>query len=252
MLGGKKIAVVVPAFNEERLICRAVSRVPDFVDCVVVVDDASTDGTYESCREGVLRAGMILVRHESNRGVGGAIVTGYRRGIEEGADVIAVMAGDAQMDPGDLSGLLSPVVGDLADYCKGDRLSFSGVFKEMPFFRFVGNHVLSVLTRVTSGYRQVRDSQCGYTAVNARALARIDLDDLYCRYGFPNDLLAHLHSAGARLAQVTVRPIYGEEVSGISWFTALFRVPMVLLRSFFQRRRRETRARRVVEQPRSV
>jgi len=239
MFRGKRIAVVVPAYNEARLVCSAIERVPSFVDHVVVVDDASTDGTPGVIARRVRRPGLEYVRHEINRGVGGAIVTGYARGLAAGADVVAVMAGDAQMDPADLPRLLAPVVEGGADYAKGDRLSFPGVFRAMPLFRFVGNHALSVLTRFASGYRDVRDSQCGYTAVSRGALARLDLEALYGRYGFPNDLLAHLHTVGARVVQVPVRPIYGEEVSGISWFTALFRVPAVLLRSYVQRRRRE-------------
>ena len=246
MFDGKKIAVVVPAYNEERLIVKAVSLVPDYVDHVIVVDDASTDDTGGALASGVTREGLEYLRHEFNRGVGGAIVTGYARGLEIGADVIAVMAGDAQMDPSELPVLLKPIVRGAADYAKGDRLSWAGVFRVMPLFRFVGNHVLSVLTRFASGYKNVRDSQCGYTAVSAAALGRLDLEDLYARYGFPNDILAHLHSVGASLAQVTVRPIYAQECSGISLFTALVRVPLVLLRSYLCRRRRESHKRRTL------
>jgi len=246
MLGGKRVAVVVPAYNEARLIERAVSQVPEFVDHLLVVDDASTDGTLAALNGSSRRPGLERIRHETNRGVGGAIVTGYRRALMIGADLVAVMAGDAQMDPADLPELLEPLVRGTADYAKGDRLSWPGAFGLMPFFRFVGNHVLSLLTRLTSGYRDVRDSQCGYTAVSRAALLRLDLDRLYTRYGFPNDILAHLHTAGARLAQVPVRPIYGDEVSGISWFTALVRVPIVLLRSYLTRRRRAPGERRAL------
>jgi len=238
MFAGKRVAVVVPAYNEARLIERAVSVVPEFVDHVLVVDDASTDGTLAALDGSSRRPGLECIRHETNKGVGGAIVTGYRRALMVGADLIAVMAGDAQMDPADLPALLEPLSDGRADYAKGDRLSWPRAFRLMPLFRFVGNHVLTRLTRLTSGYRDVRDSQCGYTALSRSALLRLDLDELYTRYGFPNDVLAHLHSLGARLAQVPVRPIYGEEVSGISWFTALVRVPLVLLRSYLTRRRR--------------
>jgi hypothetical protein len=119
----------------------------------------------------------------------------------------------------------------------------------MPLARFLGNHLFSALTRLTSGYREVRDSQCGYTAISRAALSRLPLRDLYARYGFPNDLLAHLHSIGSRLAQVPVRPIYGDEVSGISLYTALVRVPLVLLRSWLTRRRRIARSRPALLEP---
>jgi len=246
MLGEKRIAVIIPAYNEERLILKAVSSVPSYVDYILAVDDASVDATFERLREVDFRAGFECIRHERNLGVGGAIVTGYRRCLQLNADIAVVMAGDAQMDPNDLEPLLTPLLLNKADYSKGDRLSFPGVFKTMPLFRFVGNHILSLLTRYSSGYRQVRDSQCGYTALNKITLDKLDLDNLYLKYGFPNDILAKLHSVGARLAHVKVRPIYGEEVSGISWFTALFRVPLVLLKSYFWRKRRNSQARRAI------
>ena len=252
MFEGKQVAVVVPAYNEARLIEKAVSQVPEFVDPVLVVDDASTDGTLDALNGSARRPGLECIRHETNRGVGGAIVSGYRRALRDGADLIVVMAGDAQMDPADLPALLEPLARGRADYAKGDRLSWPGAFRLMPFFRFVGNHVLTRLTRLTSGYRAVHDSQCGYTALNRSALLRLDLDELYTRYGFPNDILARLHTIGARLAQVPVRPIYGQEVSGISWFTALVRVPLVLLRSYLTRRRRAIRGRcSMLETPRA-
>ena len=246
MLDGKTIAVVIPAYNEERLIARAVDQVPGFVDHVVVVDDASADGTIAAVAAARPRRGLEILRHDVNRGVGGAIVTGYERSLQLGADVAVVMAGDAQMDPADLPRLLAPIVAGEADYAKGDRLAWPGVFRAMPLARFVGNHALTWLTRLSSGYRQVRDSQCGYTAIARAALARLDLSAIYCRYGYPNDLLAHLHALGARLAQVPVRPIYGEEVSGISWFTALVRVPAVLLRAYLRRKALAAKNRAVV------
>ena len=236
MFEGKTIAVVIPAYNEERLIARAVAGIPAFVDHVIVVDDASADGTVAALGAVAARPGLEVIRHAENRGVGAAIVTGYARSLSLGADVAAVMAGDAQMDPDDLPRLVAPVASGEADYAKGDRLSWPGVFRAMPLFRFVGNHALSVLTRLSSGYRDVRDSQCGYTAIGRGALARLDLAAVHTRYGYPNDLLAHLNAVGARLAQVPVRPIYGEEKSGISWYTALVRVPLVLARSFVRRK----------------
>ncbi len=238
MFDGKQIAVVVPAHNEAKLIVQAVRQIPDFVDHIIVVDDASEDDTLEVLRNAVKRPGLCFIRHETNLGVGGAIVSGYKQALALGIDVVAVMAGDAQMDPMDLPQLLVPITKGEADYAKGDRLSWPHVFREMPFTRFWGNHVLSLLTRITSGYRAVKDSQCGYTAASAKILKRIELDNLYQRYGFPNDILSHLHTANARLAQITVRPIYGAEISGISLFTALFKVPYVLLRSFWHRLKR--------------
>jgi glycosyltransferase involved in cell wall biosynthesis len=245
----KRVAVVMPAHNEERFIVKAVKRVPEYVDHLIVVDDASTDATSDVLRSSVKRPGLICLRHSENRGLGAAIVSGYRKVMEIGSDIAAVMAGDAQMDPNDLPKLLEPVAAGLTDYAKGDRLSWPGVSKEMPLVRFVGNHVLSQLTKLTSGYADVRDSQCGYTAVTCEMLHRINLGELYERYGFPNDMLAKLHAVGGRLKNIVVRPIYDEEISGISLATALFKVPLVLLRSYFWRLKRERQAARQVDLP---
>ena len=235
MIDGKKIAVTVPAYNESKLIRAAVLSIPEFVDVVIVVDDAGTDDTASQVPSHHFGRPVVLVRHPKNLGVGAAIATGYKTALSISADIVVVMAGDAQMDPADLSFLLSPVLRGEADYAKGDRLAWPGVSKAMPWSRFIGNHVLSVLTRLASGYTHVRDSQCGYTAVTADSLSRIDLDALYPRYGFPNDMLAKLHAISARVVNVPVRPIYGEEVSGISLYTAMVRVPRVLFRSMLWR-----------------
>jgi glycosyltransferase involved in cell wall biosynthesis len=174
-----------------------------------------------------------IIRHDANRGVGGAIATGYRRALECGATVAVVMAGDGQMDPADLPALLDPIARGEADYVKGNRFQHPDVWTTMPPTRIVGNLLLSAATRVTSGYRHVFDSQCGYTAIHQRALANVDLDLLWSRYGYPNDLLSRLHVASVRVVDVPVRPIYGDHwKSGIHLGTVLHPLPWVLLRSW--------------------
>ncbi len=224
-----RIAVVVPAHNEARLIVRVVESVPSWVDEVIVVDDASTDATLQVLSAAAPPCSMVTHRHTTNAGVGGAIISGYRLALTRGHDIAVVMAADAQMDPADLPFLLEPIVRNQADYAKGDRLAWPGVRREMPLPRYLGNTVLSFLSRVFCGYPRVRDSQCGYTAITTQLLDRIDLDSVYPRYGFPNSLLFELSRCKARLAQVPVRPIYGDEISGISLFTALVRVPLVIV-----------------------
>lgn len=239
-----RVAVVIPAYNEERAIGAAIACVPDFVDHVIVVDDASADDTSDSARA-MARDHVTILRHDTNRGVGAAIVSGYRAAIERGCDVAAVMAGDGQMDPEDLPALLDPIADGVADYVKGNRFLHPEVWTAMPPARIVGNLVLSAATRVTSGYRHVFDSQCGYTAIHTRALAAIDLDAVFPRYGYPNDLLSRLHIAGMRVLDVPVRPIYGPHwKSGIHLGTALHPISWVLLRSWGNRLASEVRARR--------
>jgi glycosyltransferase involved in cell wall biosynthesis len=226
---GKTIAVVVPAHNEERLLPRALAQVPAYVDLVIVVDDGSTDGTARAA--GSARRPVVLLRHPCNRGVGAAIVTGYREALRRGADVVAVMAGDAQMDPRDLPRLLRPIALGGADYVKGDRFSWPRSFRKIPWWRFLGGLALSYLTRLTSGYWFLRDAQCGYTAISREALEVLPLSRLYPRYGYPNDLLGWLNACGLRVRQEPVRPVYGDETSGIHPLGIIPRLAWVLVRS---------------------
>jgi dolichol-phosphate mannosyltransferase len=232
-MSSARLAVVVPAYNEARLIARTLRGIPAHVAHVVVVDDASSDGTSEAARA-VGDPRVEVVRHHVNGGVGKAIVTGYRAAFARGADVCVVMAGDAQMDPRDLDALVGPVLCGQADYAKGDRLSHPGVMSRMPLTRWLGNRVLSLLTRVCTGLR-VRDSQCGYTVISRHAAELLPLDALWPRYGYPNDLLGLLSERGLVVRDVVVRPLYGDEQSGVGLRHALFVVPYVLLRVLWRR-----------------
>lgn len=229
-----RIVAVIPAFNEEAAITDAILSVPSFVDRIVVVDDASRDRTSE--RASANPREPVVIRHTVNRGVGAAIVTGYRDAIEKNYDVAIVMAGDGQMDPRDLPALLDPIADGHADYCKGNRFAHRELLTQMPPIRVLGNTLLSVATKVTSGYLHVFDSQCGYTAITCDVLRNLDLDAVFPRYGYPNDMLAHLRGAEARVVDVPVRPIYGPDwKSGVRWHTAVYPVGFVLLKSWWRR-----------------
>lgn len=233
MLCEARIAVVVPAYNEALHIGRTLRTIPAFVDSIVVVDDGSLDATSTAARQ-VSDARVTLLRHARNRGVGAALKTGYSQAFLTGADVVAVMAGDGQMDPADLASLLLPVLRGEADYAKGDRLSHPDVQARMPRLRYLGNRWLSALTRAVTGVR-VCDSQCGYTALSRRALDHLPLWALWEGYGYPNDLLGLIAVAGLRLQDVTVRPVYGAEKSGIGLRHALLVIPFVLARVLLRR-----------------
>jgi glycosyltransferase involved in cell wall biosynthesis len=237
MLEGKSVAVVVPAHDEEALIGTTLGGIPGFVDRVVVVDDGSKDATAERARTfGDDR--VEVVAHERNRGVGAAIVTGYRRALEHGADVVCVMAADNQMDPGDLATLVQPVARGELDYAKANRLFSGQAWELIPRTRYLGNAVLSLLTKVASGYWHVADSQSGYTAIAGPMLAQLDLDRVYTGYGFPNDLLVHLNVWNARVRDFSSRPVYGVgERSGIRYRSVVPRISWLLLRGFFWRLR---------------
>jgi glycosyltransferase involved in cell wall biosynthesis len=231
MLDGKSVAVVVPAYDEELLIASTIMGMPDFVDRIIVVDDASSDATAEQAAAADPR--VELVRHDVNRGVGASIVTGYRRAIDDEVDVTCVMAADGQMDPHDLHKLASAVAAGECDYAKANRLASGQAWEVIPRTRFIGNAILSVLTKIASGYWHIADSQSGYTAVSLQTLRDLDLDRLYPRYGFPNDMLVHLNVWEKRVRDYPSRPIYGiGEQSGIRLRRVVPTISWLLFKGF--------------------
>jgi glycosyltransferase involved in cell wall biosynthesis len=211
MYRGKRVGVVVPAYNEETQIGRVLETMPDFVDRVVVVDDCSRDATLRRLDDWRARMGgrLVVVKHEQRCGVGAAIASGYAVARQDDLDAVAVMAGDGQMDPADLPAVLDPVVEGRADYSKGNRLFSGEAWRRTPHQRYLGNAFLSLLTKVASGYWHVADSQSGYTAIGRDALARLDLERIYPTYGYPNDILIKLNVNAARVADVPIRAVYG-------------------------------------------
>jgi glycosyltransferase involved in cell wall biosynthesis len=239
MLEGKRLAVVVPAYNEELLLGETLGGIPDFVDRIYVVDDASRDATVERANAAAAADPRIeVIVHEQNRGVGAAIVTGYKQAIAERVDVTCVMAADNQMDPAELASIAGPVVRGEVDYAKANRLVTGQAWELIPRYRYLGNAVLSLLTKIASGYWHVADSQSGYTAVALGTLDQLDLDRIYPRYGFPNDMLVHLNIVNARVRDVHSRPVYGVgERSGIRLRKVVPRISWLLLKGFFWRLR---------------
>jgi glycosyltransferase involved in cell wall biosynthesis len=237
MYKNNSIAVVVPAYNEETQIAHVINTMPSIVDKIVIVNDCSKDGTSCVIRQHPEYSGkVILLEHEKNQGVGGAIATGYKWVRDNGCDVAVVMAGDGQMAPEDLPAILDPVVDGQADYTKGNRLVTGEAFKKIPKIRFFGNSILSLLTKIASGYWHVADSQTGYTAINRSALEEINWDQMFKRYGQPNDLLVKLNVAEMRVIDVPIEPVYNiGEKSGIKIHKVIFSIGSLLVRLFFWR-----------------
>ena len=281
MYGGKTIAAVIPAYNEEPHIAEVIETLPEFVDRAYVVDDASTDGTWEEIQhaaetvnaewgsdggersegsrstsdpsdddvpvteaetEGALADGsgaaferrVVPIRHDENRGVGGAIKTGYKHALADGVDVTAVIAGDGQTEPDIVERIVAPVAEGEADYAKGNRL-LSRDRSDMPLFRQVGNFLLTVITKIASGYWKTMDPQNGSTAISHEALEEIDLDAMYEDYGYCNDLLIRCNVHQLRVADVSRRAVYKDEESHITYSTYVPKVSMLLLRGFLWR-----------------
>lgn len=240
-----RLAVVLPVHNEAPLLAATLARVPDFVDEIICVDDASTDESASVLawfsRE---RRRLTILHHAVNRGVGAATVTGYRHALDTGADLVALMDADGQMDSRDLPSLLDALLDGPHDFVKGNRFAHPSI-RRMPPQRYVGNRVLSALTRMGLGYAGALDAQCGYTAFRASGLRKLDLDRLFPRYGFPNDLLFEVAAKGLRFTSVPVRTIYGTEVSGINPFTVPWMIVGLILRGWLRRLVRDNTATRI-------
>lgn len=228
-----RVAVIIPAYREERLIRRAINQVPAEVAQIFVVDDASGDDTAANA-EASQDERVTVLRHAINQGVGAAIYTGYRQALESGAEYLVVMAGDAQMHGADLPALLAPLRAGQADYVKGNRLLHPDR-RHMPLLRKWGTQFLARLTSWATG-QEIRDSQCGYTALHRRAALTLNWSELWPRYGYPNDLLIQLARRKHRIAEVPVRPIYADEQSGLRpWHLAS--ITWLILRQSFHARR---------------
>ena len=231
-----KVAIVVPAYNEEKLIGVTLSSIPNNVYRVYVVDDCSKDRTLEIMREcSEVDSRIEIIRHEKNRGVGAAIMSGYKKALEEKMDIAVVMAGDTQMDGSYLPNLLEPILVGEADYAKGNRLYSAEYRKGMSKWRWVGNAILTFLTKISSGYWQMMDPQNGYTAISRGALELIDLDSVYPKYGYCNDLLVKLNAYSMVMVDVRIPAVYGNEKSKIKYGSYIVKVSWLLLKNFFWR-----------------
>src|SRR4051812_36192998 len=234
MFRGLRVAAVVPAYREELHVGDVVRTMPDLVDHIVVVDDASPDDT-EKAALAVGDSRAEVIRHEINKGVGGSIVTGYRRGLELGADVCVVMAGDGQMDPEHLPRLLDALVDGGYGFAKANRFYSATSFAGMPRYRIAGNVALTFLTKASSGYWNLVDPQNGYTAIRREVLERLPLGRLAERYEFENDQLIWLNILNVRALDVSIPAVYGNETSTIRLHAVVPRLLRLLLGGFWRR-----------------
>lgn len=239
MYKGKKIALVIPAYNEQKLIKPTLEHVPKTIDKVYVVDDHSTDNMPSVVRNIMKKDKRIeLIQHKKNRGVGQAIITGYIKSSKDNYDVAVVVGGDYQMDLKDLPNFLESIHKDECDYVKGNRFLLGGnAFRDMPFKRFFGNSMLSLITKFASGYWRIFDSQDGYTAITKKAIDSINWDLAWKGYGYVGDWLVLFNVYNLRVKDVPRRAIYlrGERQSQIAIGRYVLRVFPRMIGRFFWR-----------------
>ena len=214
MVTNHKIGVIVLAYKVENQIVETIKGIPAFADRIYVIDDGSPDKTAD-CVRSLNHEKVKLIQHECNRGPGAALATGYRATLEDGMDIVVKVDGDGQMTCGYMENLITPIIEGEVDYTKGNRLSTAENYECMPRFRLFGNHLLTWLTRIASGYWRLNDAQNGFTAISSKALRNVNLN-LYSYYGYLNDLLIQLNIHHFRILDIPMEAKYGKEKSGAS------------------------------------
>jgi glycosyltransferase involved in cell wall biosynthesis len=241
MYRDKRIALVIPAYNEEKLIRQTLSAVPPLVDRVYVVDDASPDHQNEvisTCAQTDHR--ITLLKHATNQGPGGCLITGYLQASKDGHDLMAVVGGDFQMDLSEIQNFLDPLIENKADYVKGNRFLLTQLensMLQMPKTRFFANWLITAITKISSGYFKIYDFVDGYTATTRKVVDTIDWSKAWRGYGYPMDFLIRLNGYGFRALDVPRKAIYlpGERQSQIKSLRYALRVSPMLLSGFVWR-----------------
>jgi glycosyltransferase involved in cell wall biosynthesis len=211
----ESIAVVIPSYKVTRHILEVIASIGPEVSRIYVVDDKCPEGSGALVRSQCVDARVVVLEHEENQGVGGAVMTGYRAAIVDGARVIVKLDGDGQMDPALIPGFVAPILAGDADYTKGNRFFNLEHIREMPPVRLLGNAMLSLLTKLSSGYWDLFDPTNGYTAIHVDAARHLPFDKISRRYFFETDMLFRLNTLGAVVVDVPMDAVYADEVSNL-------------------------------------
>ncbi|NLW84540.1 MAG: glycosyltransferase family 2 protein [Phycisphaerae bacterium] len=229
-----KTAVIIPAFRVADTICDVVLSLPGWVETIIVVDDACPAHSGKIA-ESLHHSKVLVIYHEQNLGVGGAVQTGYRKALEMGCNIMVKVDGDGQMDPRYIPALIAPLVHGEVDYAKGNRFWDFSALRAMPKMRLLGNNFLSFLEKMFSGYWHIMDPTNGFTALHQRAARRLNLNKISKGYFFESDMLLHLNLSGAVVRDVPIPARYGDEISSLSIRKVLIQFPPRLLYGLMKR-----------------
>lgn len=229
-----KKAIVIPAYKVSETIVDVINSIPDDVDEVIVVDDACPESSGRIA-EGSGRKNLLVLYHDNNQGVGGAVITGYKKALELGCDIIIKMDGDGQMDPAYIQSLIEPLINNKADYAKGNRFRDFNALKSMPKVRLFGNSTLSFLVKFSSGYWNVMDPTNGYTAIHRRALDRLNLEKMSKRFFFESDMLINLNIINAVVQDIPIPARYTGEKSSLNIKKVFIQFPPKIFKGLIRR-----------------
>lgn len=229
------IGVVIPCYKVSKHISKVIAAIPDYVDYIILVDDCCPERSGDIAREIIQDPRLKVIKHDTNQGVGGATKSGYKEALKLEVDIVVKLDGDEQMDPSLIQRLVDPIICGHADYSKGNRFFDLEVFKTMPIFRVLGNLILTFITKISSGYYRVFDPTNGFTAISKSMLEQIRLDKIDSRYFFESDMLFRLKLAGAKVKDVPIKAIYGDEESNLKISLAVVEFTFKHLRNFLKR-----------------
>lgn len=215
LAGDSVVAVVIPAYKVTRHVEAVIATIPAWVQRIYVIDDACPDGSGRLVEASVVDPRVTVIYHEENRGVGGAVMSGYMAAIRDGADVMVKIDGDGQMDPSLIANFINPILLGEADYTKGNRFFDLESIRSMPKLRLFGNAVLSFLTKISSGYWNIFDPTNGYTAIHREVAAMLPFDKISSRYFFETDILFRLNTVRAVVTDIPMTAKYADEVSNL-------------------------------------
>jgi dolichol-phosphate mannosyltransferase len=230
------IAIIIPAYQVERNIEAVLAGVPTYIKHIIVVDDASPDSTADLVMaRAKTDSRLTLIRHPQNRGVGSAMISGFHKAIELGAQIAIKLDGDGQMDTAQIPSLIEPLILGRADYTKGNRFRDFTSLQKMPIVRRIGNLGLSFLTKAATGYWNIFDPTNGFFAIRTEVLAQLPLEKIDRRYFFETSMLANLYLINAFVMDIPIPARYGSETSHLSIYRSLIEFPLKLFRTFIRR-----------------
>jgi len=230
------IAVILPSYKVKEHIRNVVETIPDFIDYIIIVDDKCPEGSGKYVESFCSASDRIkIVYHEVNKGVGGAVISGYKLALELNVDIAVKMDGDGQMNPDYIQQLVDPIIQNKADYTKGNRFYDFKALKKMPAIRLFGNSILSFLLKVASGYWNIMDPTNGFTAINREAIESLNFDKISNRYFFESDMLVNLNICNKVVKDVNIPAFYGDEKSSMNIKSIVLKFPFLLCRRFSKR-----------------
>ncbi len=230
-----KISVVIPCYREKAHVLEVISRVPDYVDNIICVDDSCPDKTGDFIKQNSIDDRIVVITHDDNKGVGGAMISGYKAALEASSDIIVKIDGDGQMEPELLPQFINLIINNNADYTKGNRFFDVENISSMPMLRLIGNAALSFMSKLSTGYWKIFDPNNGFTAINAKVLKHIPLNKINDGYFFESDMLFRLNTLHAVVVDIPMVAKYGKETSHVNIFNSLFIFSFFHSKNFFKR-----------------